>query len=88
MTNNDERRVLTVGQLRDALATLPPETEVVIATDGWFTNIDTVIIPDDFDFMCVTLYPAISEHGDYDPRQHAFGMLPTLIKQDAPNYSE
>lgn len=88
MTNDKEVRALTVGQLRDALASLPPETEVVIATDGWYTNIDTVIIPDGLDYSCVTLFPAISEHGDYDPRQEYFGVLPTIIKQDAPNYSE
>lgn len=59
------RKILTVGQLRELIAGLDDQTHVVIdntsmrgTTDGWFTNVATVGLPDDdmYVYMAVTLY--------------------------------
>jgi uncharacterized protein with GYD domain len=59
--------VLTVGQLRKLLASVPDEVHVVIATDGWYDNVSCVAIPDENGehYVAVTLY-----HGEtFDARQ-------------------
>lgn len=61
---------LTIKQLRTIIADLDPDTEVVIATDGWYTNIDLVATPDDDAVSCLTLFPNDdSRNGNWDPRQ-------------------
>lgn len=59
------RQLLTVGQLREFIAGLDDDVQVVIdnnsmrgTTDGWFTNVAYVGLPDDDMevYMAVTLY--------------------------------
>jgi hypothetical protein len=65
--------LLTVGALRSMMTGLPDDTHVLIATDGWFTNVETVQLPGhsgDAE-ITLTLYPTVkaSEAGDFDGRQ-------------------
>lgn len=63
-------KVLTVGQLRTLIADIDPDIEVVVATDGWYTNIEFVASPNDDAYACLTLFPNIdSQNGNWDTRQ-------------------
>lgn len=74
------RKVLTVGDLRKILAEIHPDTEVVIATEHWFDNVGAVEMPDGVNTVCVTLHRSSPDTvGDYDTRQHAFGVVPAEV---------
>jgi len=69
-------KALTVGALRAALVDLPDTTEIVIDTDGWYDNVQAVIVPsiatDHVDYVAVTLIPATPSangNGNWDARQ-------------------
>jgi len=63
-------KALTIGQLRTLIADVDPDVEVVVATDGWYTNIEAVATPDEDAVTCLTLFPNIdSQNGNWDPRQ-------------------
>lgn len=58
-------KALTVWQLRELIANLDDDTFIVIATNDWYSNIETVQLPDGKDWECVTLFPSSA----YDTRQ-------------------
>lgn len=48
---------MTVGELRKLLEGQPDHLHVVVATDGWYNNVDEVVRPsDDDDYSCFTLF--------------------------------
>lgn len=61
------RNIMTVGQLRGILHGVDPDVHVVIATDDWYVNVESAVVPgDDGDgYLAVTLYPGFP----YDSRQ-------------------
>lgn len=66
--------VLTVGALLSALALVPDHFHVLIATDGWWTNVECIEIDaDDADggSPVVKIYPTTKAYaaGDFDGRQ-------------------
>ena len=63
--NHTNREILTVKQLRELLEGRDENEHVVIADDGWYTNITAVALPDDEEFSCVTLFPGV----EFDSRQ-------------------
>ena len=66
-THGDWQRpgILTVGELRALLHDDSDDTPVVLATDGWYVNVRSVVRPvDDADWSCVTLFPG----DDWDAR--------------------
>ena len=75
----DEKiKALTVGQLRGLISKLPDSVEVVIDTDGWYDNIQGVIVPSieeaHADYVCLTLIPSAmtnpdTRYGNWDARQ-------------------
>jgi len=59
------RGILTVGQLKEMLDGIDPETQVVIGTDVWYNNVAGVHLPEEDGYVCVTFV-----QGDpYDTRQ-------------------
>lgn len=54
------RQILTVGKLRELLADADADTHVVVSNDGWYSNIEVVIIPghdyDQAEHIAVTLH--------------------------------
>lgn len=57
---------LTVGQLRELLEGRDPHEIVVVVEDIWWSNIGSVVLPDDMDcYWCVTLFPG----APFDSRQ-------------------
>jgi len=83
------QQALTIGQLREAIANLPDSVEVVIDTDGWYDNIQGVIVPmadvDYSEYVCLTLIPSSmndphTRGGDWDCRQGlVFSTIPAEI---------
>lgn len=61
------RRILTVGALRQILDRHRDDTHVLIATDGWYVNIEAVAEPGDEwgTWSAVTFFPG----ADLDSRQ-------------------
>lgn len=56
---------LTVGKLLTFLNRLHPDTQVTIATDGWYVNVGEVAVPEDGQWTTVTLFPG----DEFDARQ-------------------
>lgn len=48
--------ILTVGELKEMLAKLSDDTEIVVAHDGWYRDIAEVILPDEEVYFAVTLF--------------------------------
>lgn len=84
-------KALTVGQLRKAIARLPDSVEVVIDTNGWYDNIQAVIVPSTkthhSDYVAVTLMPATMPAtitgGDWDARQAVYAQPADIIRPTA-----
>lgn len=47
---------LTVGRLKELLATVEDWRPVVLATDGWYDHVATVGIPTDEPYCCLTFF--------------------------------
>lgn len=48
---------VTVGELKEILEKYEDDRHVVIATDGWYTNIGSIEFPDDYQTYTITLHP-------------------------------
>lgn len=57
--------ILTVGELRRILSAVDDSTQVTIATDGWWLNVESVEIPTGDNSPTVIFYTADT----FDPRQ-------------------
>lgn len=69
MTTNVSGGILTVAALRQILATVDDDAQIVIAGDDIglaYQNVRAVATPDGHTFCAVTLFTADT----YDPRQH------------------
>lgn len=67
METKTQNGILTVGQLRAILATIPDHEQITIATDSWWLNVESVDTPDEENGNAsVILYTADT----YDTRQH------------------
>lgn len=82
----DKVQALTVGELRRAISKIPDETTIVIDSNGWYDNIQGVIIPNGGSYECVTLMPSTmmatnNEHGNWDTRQWG-STTPSDIRED------
>lgn len=60
---------LYVGDLRRMLAGVPDDTLVVVATDGWYQHVQSIVRPDaSNEHVAFTLYPDFGPDGGFDPR--------------------
>lgn len=50
------REILTVGQLRGLLEGVDDDRHVVVATEGWYRNVECVGLPDDDSLTCLTFF--------------------------------
>lgn len=57
--------ILTVGELKAILAKHSDKTQIVVANDGWYSNIEEVIEPDNDSYFAITFYTKDT----FDPRQ-------------------
>lgn len=60
-----DKKILTVGELKELLTGISNDTQVVMASGDWYANIGTVVLPDGETYSAVTFY----EGSGFDPRQ-------------------
>ena len=57
--------ILTLGQFLDLVKDLPLTTQMVVATNDWYENINEIILPDNEFNLAITFY----SKDTFDPRQ-------------------
>lgn len=60
-----EKGILTVGTLKNLLAKYDNETQILVASDDYYLNIDEILLPDGDGIHAITLIP----NDSFDPRQ-------------------
>ena len=57
--------ILTVGELKELLSKHSDSTQIVIAKDDWYVNVNEVVEPDNDSYFAITFYTT----DDFDARQ-------------------
>lgn len=61
----DYQPTVTVGELKNVLSAYNDGVQIVIGTDNWYKNIESVQLPNNDDTFTIILYPG----KDFDTRQ-------------------